>query len=128
MVTDAEIDFSVTRCLTVTIISDNNPEPTEMFSVALTSSDPAVILAEDLATVTILERAPIGIEFPSYVVEEAAVFLEVCVVSRGFLTESVRVFLLSSDVSTTSGTGGELCSMCRLIHRTQYALHSHFIM
>ena len=102
------VAFPSTSCLTITIIDDGVVEPDESFTVAVTSSDPAVILGDDVATVTIADvEAPIGIEFPLYEVGEADGFQEVCVVANGLLNQNVQLFLLSRDVSTTSGTGGQ---------------------
>ena len=105
---DVEIDFPSTSCVTITINDDVVLEPDESFTVEVTSTDPAVLLGDNEATVTITDaEAPIGIELPLYVVGEAAGFVEVCVVAQGQLSEDVTVFLLSQDVSTTSGTGGQ---------------------
>ena len=102
------VDFPSTSCLTITIIDDSVVEPDESFTVAVTSSDPAVIPGDDVATVTISDvEAPIGIEFSLYEVGEADGFQEVCVVANGLLSQDIEVFLQSRDVSTTSGTGGQ---------------------
>ena len=109
-VINAEIDFPSTSCITVTLVTDAVPEPNEIFTVVLSTLDPAVILGDVAATVLITDDsqlAPIGIEFPIYLVGEADGDIEVCVVADGQLTQSVEVFLLSQDVSATSGTGGE---------------------
>ena len=109
-VTGNVIFFPSTSCINVTINNDGLIEPDEFFTVGLSSMDPAVMLGNDVATVNIVNDdvvAPIGIELPFYSVGEADGFVEVCVVAIGQLTQDVQVSLLSQDVSTTSGTGGE---------------------
>ena len=102
------VDFPSTSCLTITIIDDGVVEPDESFTVAVTSSDPAVILGDDVATVTIADvEAPIGIEFPLYEVGEADGFREVCVVANGALSQDVQVVLRSQDISANAGPNGE---------------------
>ena len=103
------IDFPSTNCISITIIDDAVPEPNEFFSVLIFETDPAAVLGpNNEATVTITDaEAPVGIELPVYTVGEAAGFVEVCVVAQGQLSQDVTVSLLSQDVSTTSGTGGQ---------------------
>ena len=88
------VDFPSTSCLTITIIDDGEVEPDESFTVAVTSSDPAVIPGDDVATVTISDvEAPIGtlsFEQSAYAVTEtdSSQILEVCVVARPPVTRN----------------------------------------
>ena len=104
-----EIEFPSMRCIEIDIDADGEDEPDESFTVVVTSSDPAVLFGNDLATVNIVnDPAPvsIGIEFDSYSVGETDGSISVCVIATGSLTQDVDVSLLSSDGSAESGTGG----------------------
>ena len=103
---DEAIDFPTTNCTTIDIIDDLFTEPTEFFTVSLDSNDPAVVLGDDEAIVTILDdddMVPIGIEFLTYTVGEGNSSVEVCVVADGLLVQNVPFTLVSQDGSAVSG-------------------------
>lgn len=89
-------------CVDISIINDALNELPETFLVSLTSTDSAVIVDIPQAQVEIISDiapAPIGLEEATYIVNEGAGQLEVCVIANGSLTEDVTVALLSQDDS-----------------------------
>lgn len=130
-VMNVEIEFPTTSCISLDINDDLVQEPDEYFTLLLTSTDPAVILGDNEATITILDNddimVPIGIEFPTYDAAEEIGYVEVCVVADGLLTQDVPLFLLSQDDSAVSATGGIYIHM-HLFSVTQHLLYMFHIM
>ena len=97
--------FPSTSCITITINDDAVIEPDESFTVEVDTTDPAVVLGDSVATVTIVDvEAPVGIELAVYSVGEADDTVEVCVVAIGFLSQDVQLILVSD---ATSGTASQ---------------------
>lgn len=96
--------FPEAMCINISINMNNENESAfETFFVILSSSDPAVVIEENVASVVIERRAPIGLERMAYAVDEGEDMLEVCVVSFGQLSRRVTVSFSSQDGTAIQG-------------------------
>lgn len=98
--------------MTITILNDLSPEPTENFLINLQQTLSTGIVSESaLVTITDDDVTPVVIqtESPSYTVAEEGGFLMVCLeVSSGDITQPIPV--------TVSTTGGSATSKYSYMH------------